>query len=333
MPNNDLFDKELNKKRFLRDYEIGESFTGFFVLRGKELRTRRDGEPFLALEFGDRSGRLSGNIWEDAERIYHELEIGGVVKLQGRIEQYRDSTQVAIKRLRRVRPDDEFDNKDFIPVSDIDPQEGLERLRRIVEGFSNLHLKNLLNAILNDDEVTERFIKAPGGKLWHHNRLGGLLEHTLSLCWICRFLAKTYREVDRDLLISGAILHDIGKIEEYGYETHIDYTDRGRLVGHIPLGAQLVSDFAAGIEDFPPNLLDQLQHLVLSHQAEFGSPVMPMTREAFLLHYSDQIDSKMDALRRISGDLQPDERWKFVRLLGRYIDLGESSDEQNNLDD
>ena len=328
MPTDDMFEKEITQKRYLRDYEIGEAFTGFFVLRGKELRTRRDGEPFLALEFGDRSGRLFGNIWEDAERIYNELEIGGVIKLQGRIEQYRDSKQVAVKRLRRAQPEDEFDNADFLPVSAVDPQEGLERLRKIATGFSNPHLRELLQEILNDSQIADQITQAPGGKLWHHNRLGGLLEHTLSLCWICRFLARTYTEVDRDLLIAGAILHDIGKIEEYRYDTHIDYTSRGRLVGHIPLGAQLVSDFAAGIDDFPAELLDQLQHLVLSHQAEYGSPVMPMTREAFLLHYADQIDSKMDALRRIGGELQPDERWKFVRLLDRYIDFGDGEDEQ-----
>ncbi len=318
------------EKRYLRDYEVGEEFTGFFVLRNKDLRTKRDGEPFLVLEFGDRSGRMSGIIWEDAERIYHDLEVGGIVKLQGRIEQYRDSLQVGIKRLRRAQDDDEVDNSDFIPVSSVDPQQGLERLMKIADGLSNPYLKKLLKAILENEELTPDLLKAPGGKFWHHNRLGGLIEHTLSLCWICRFLARMYPEADKDLLITGAILHDIGKIDEYRYDTLIDYTDRGRLVGHITIGAQMVADYAAGIEDFPSDLLDRLTHLVLSHQAEFDSPVLPKTREAFLLHYADQIDSKMDALRRISAELQPGERWKFVRLLDRFIDFGETVDDQDS---
>ncbi len=319
----------LSQKRHLRDYGLGEEFTGFFVIRSKDLRTKRNGEPYLVLEFGDRSGRLYGNIWEDAERVYRELEVGGVVKLQGRIEQYRDALQVGIRRLRPAQPDDEIDHSDLVPVSDIDPREGLERLRRNADTLANPFLKKLLKLILEDEELTPSLLKAPGGKLWHHNRRGGLIEHTLSLCWICRFLARMYPEVDRDLLLAGAILHDIGKIEEYSCDTLIDFTDRGRLIGHITIGAQIVADYAAEIDDFPPGLLDRLTHMILSHQAEFDSPVLPKIREAFLLHYADQIDSKMDAFRRISSELQPDEKWRFVRLLDRFINFSRADDDQD----
>lgn len=317
-------------KRFLRDYQVGEMFIGFCVLRSKELRSKRDGGTYLALKFGDRSGRLSGMLWEDAERLYHELEVGGIVKLQGRIEQYRDSLQVGVKKLRLATSDDDVDAADLLPASPDDPEESMVRLNNIVATIRNPFLRGLLENILTDEKITHALKRAPGGKLWHHNRLGGLLEHTLGVCTICRFLARMYPEIDRDILVAGAILHDIGKIEEFRYDTLIDYTDRGRLVGHITIGAQLVSERASRTLEFPPHLLDRINHLILSHQAEFGSPVLPATREAFLLHYADQIDSKMDALWRIEGDLQEGEQWKFVRLLDRFINFDKDEPEEDS---
>jgi len=310
--------------RGLRDFEVGESFTGFFVIRRKELRTKKDGGLYLALEFGDRTGRLSGNIWEEAERLYHDLSDGGVVKLQGVIENYRDSKQIVVKRLRPIHKDEVVVPEMFIACSPGEKDENFARLLALIGLLKNPDLKRLLDAFFTDELFAEAFAKAPGGKLWHHNRLGGLLEHTLSLARLARLLGRLYPELDKDLLLTGALLHDIGKVEEYRYETHIDYTDRGRLVGHIPLGSQWVAERAAKLENFPPALLDQVMHLVLSHQAEHGSPIQPATKEAFLLHYADQIDSKMDALRRIS-DEPGSGRWRYVRLLERYVDIGEGS--------
>jgi len=307
--------------RGLRDFEVGETFTGYFVIRRKELRSKRDGGFYLALEFGDRTGRLSGNIWDDAERLYAELNEGEAVKLQGFIETYRDSKQVGVKRIRPIRPDDQIDPASLIPSIEGDTWEMLERLKRIVGGMKNEHLKRLLSLFLDDPDFVEAFTRAPGGKLWHHNRLGGLMQHTLSLVRLVRLLGRFYPEIDRELLTAGAILHDIGKIEEYCYSTMIDYSDRGRLVGHISIGAQWIARRAADIPDFPAGLLDQLVHLVLSHQAEFGSPVQPATREAFILHYADQMDSKLDAFNRIAAEPVAG-RWKYVKLLERFIDLG-----------
>lgn len=320
---------EKHHKNGLRDHQVGETFTGFVVLRSKDLRTKRDGTPYLTLEFGDRSGRMTGIIWEDGERIYRELDVGGVIKLQGMIEQYRDSLQIAVKKLRRAEPEDNVDPAGFIKTTDEDPHVYLDKLRKIAATVGNHFLRELLNDFLADEDFSDALLRSPGGKLWHHNRLGGLLEHTLGVCQVCRFLVRIYPEADRDLLIAGAILHDIGKIEEYQYDTFIDYSDRGRLVGHITLSVQWVAERAGKIEGFPPELLDSLNHLVLSHQGEHGSPVQPATREAFLLHFADQIDSKMDALKRIEGELQPDERWKFVRLLDRFIDFGGTSDDKD----
>ncbi len=194
-------------------------------------------------------------------------------------------------------------------------------------GFTNPHLKSLLEELFADREFVAAFLRAPAGKLWHHNRIAGLIQHTAAVCRLCSILARMYPEVDRELLIAGAILHDIGKIEEFHYDTAIDYTDRGRLVGHIVIGAQRTAQRAAQISGFPPELLDSLLHLILSHQGEHGSPVLPATREAFLLHFADQIDAKMDALRRITGTMAAGEQWKFVKLLDRFLFLGSAGSE------
>ena len=311
--------------RHLRDYEVGESFTGFFVLRSRELRTRRDGAPYIVMEFGDCSGRLFGNIWDDAERLYHDFETGCIVKMQATIESYRGTNQVSIKRIRNLVPEDDVDNRDFIEATTIDVDKAYAKLCRIVGGFKNTHLQELLNTFLDDPEFEKSFKRAPGGKLWHHNRIGGLIEHTVAVLRLCRMMSRFYPEADTDLMVSGAILHDIGKIEEYRYDTAIDYTEHGRLVGHITIGASWVSEKAANIKEFPQETLDRLIHLILSHQGELahGSPVQPSTREAFLLHFADLIDSKMDALSRIRRKIPDDERWTFVKLLGRYIDVGD----------
>ncbi|MDP8239475.1 MAG: HD domain-containing protein [Candidatus Hatepunaea meridiana] len=317
-------------ERYLRDYEAGETFTGFFVLRKKDMRTKRDGGAYLMLEFGDRSGRLPGIVWNDAERIFSELKVGGIIKLNGRIELYRDDFQVGIRQLRAAVPEDNVDPSGFIEVSVIDPRENLDRLLEFVDAVSNQYLNKLLLSFLEDDEFVEKLLRTPGGKHWHHNRLGGLIEHTLGVCRVCRFLGRIYPDINKDLLVTGAILHDIGKVEEFSTDTMIDYTNRGRLVGHVSIGAHEVASRAASIEGFPVELLDRLIHLILSHQDEFGSPVLPEIREAFLLHYADQIDSKMDALNRIKGGLKEDERWKFVNLLNRWIDFSDSSEVQEN---
>jgi 3'-5' exoribonuclease len=320
----------LEGQRGLRDLTVGESFTGYYVIRRRELRTKKDGGFYLVLEFGDRTGRITGNLWDDAERLYADFEEGGVVKLRGVVEQYRDSKVVAVRQIRRAAASDPVATDALIPTIEGDPDQLFARLYGIIEGVRNEHLLRLLRAFFDDESFVGAFKRAPGGKLWHHNRLGGLLEHTLSLVRLMRLLSRRYPDVDRDLLITGALLHDIGKIEEYRYDTLIDYTDRGRLVGHIPLGGQWVSERAARLEGFPPALLDQVLHLVLSHQAEFGSPVQPMTREAFLLHYADQIDSKMDALKRIT-DEPGGGRWRFVKLLDRFIDIGRENDNHDSL--
>jgi len=307
--------------KFLKDLQVGDSFIGFYVLRKKELRSRRDGAPYLHLEFGDRSGRLRANLWDDAERLYHELEEEGIIKLQGMVETYQGQPQIAVKRLRRAQPDDEFNADDFLPISSLDARTALSLTRAYIRRVKNPYLNRLLEDFFSDEGFVNSFLRAPGGKLWHHNRIGGLAEHTLAVAKLCRIHSRLYPYIDEDLLITGALLHDIGKIEEYRCDTLIEYSDRGRFVGHIVIGAQWVQERLGRLEGFPPELADRLQHLILSHQAEFGSPVQPATREAFLLHYADQVDAKLDALKRIREGAADDSKWIWEPLLDRHLNL------------
>jgi len=308
-------------ERLLRQYDIGESFTLFCIVRKRELRTSRTGSSYLILEVGDRSGRLSGNIWSDAENLYFNYPEGTIAKIQGAIENYQGRKQIAFKKIRLANEEDNINPSDFLPVSAVEPEKNFLMLRNMAVSVTNPFLNKLLLGFFDDPVMADKMRRAPGGKLWHHDRIGGLIEHTLGICRVCKLLIRLYPNINRDLLIAGAILHDIGKVEEFTYDLFIDYSDRGRLVGHITIGAQMVIQHAALIENFPPDLLDKLTHLVLSHQAEFGSPVKPSTREAFLLHYADQIDSKMDALNSIARELPDGEKWTYVKLLEQWINL------------
>jgi len=313
----------MEEKKYLREHDVGTTFTNFCVVRKRDIRTSRNGSRYLVLEVGDRSGRLSGNVWEDVDNFYLTYPEGAIIKLMGVIDSYQGRKQFNIKKIRLAQPEDEVDQNDFLPTTATDPEKNINLLRNVALSLTNPHLRKLLISFFDDPAVLPAWTRAPGGKLWHHDRIGGLVEHTLGICRLCRLLARLYPDINRDLLIAGAILHDIGKIEEFTYKLSIDYSDRGRLVGHITIGSEMAAKRITAIEGFPKGLADQLQHLILSHQAEYGSPVKPATREAFLLHYADQIDSKMDALNSIAKELPPGEKWAWVNLLEQYVNFPE----------
>lgn len=313
------------EKKYLKDYQPGEVFIGFFVIRTKSIKFKKNGEPFLVLEIGDKSGRLSGNLWDDADRYNEHYQIGDIIKVKGLISEYNNQPQVNFQEHRLANSEDHYDISDFIPVSKIDFDQTKAFLFETIHSMHNPYLRQLLGLFFEDEKFFQAFSTAPAGKLWHHNRIGGLLEHTAALLRLILHFAELYPEADRDVLITGTLLHDMGKIEEYSYKTHIDYTDRGRLVGHIVLAAQWVHERAKLIPNFPADILDQVTHLILSHQGEHDTPVQPATREAFLLHFADLIDSKMDALSRIQSTKSPFEKWVWVNLLNRYIMLDDDN--------
>ena len=314
----------------IRDFKAGDKVLAFFVLRRKELKTRHDsGDTYLSLELADASGRILGSLWDDVQKHFDALNRGDVVKVKGRVIDFHQRAHLSIEKIRKAVKEDEYDLAKLVPVVEQDRDELFDRVRKLVASVKNLHLKTLLERTFADERIRHGFYNAPGGKLWHHNYLGGLMEHTLSVTEIALKVGQTYPGVDRDLLLAGGLLHDIGKIETYEYKTVIDFTDRGRLLGHIVIGAQIVNDQIKALPDFPDELRDRLLHLILSHQGklEQASPVVPMTLEGLILYYADELDSKANAFLRIRRKEAQHGKWSaYVRLLERHLYFGRHSE-------
>jgi 3'-5' exoribonuclease len=313
------------KTLFVKDLKPGNEVTGFFVLRKKEIR-EYDGQRFLKLELGDKTGRIDGVVWENFDQITDEAQTGEFVKIKGWVTTYRDNPQIKVDRLRKAK-EDELDLSDFLPISDKDLDALFEEFKKVVITIKDSYLRKLLELLLEDSHLMEKMKITPGGKLWHHAYVGGLLAHTINVVWICEKAAGMYDLVNRDLLITGALVHDMGKVLTYSAKGYFDYTDEGRLVGHIVAGVELVNEKMRAIDSFPPNLAMQLKHLILSHQGqlEYASPVVPQTLEAIILHYADEMDAKADAFAHIIKTQKAEGKvWSdWVNLINRYIYLGE----------
>ncbi len=318
--------------KMIKDLRPGDELISFVVLRKKEMKSKRDSdESYLSLEFGDASGRITGTIWENVHEHYNTLEKGDIVKVKAKVINFKERPHLNIQNIRNAEDNDEYDLTQLIAVVPKNRDELFSHLDELIAGVENPYLKTLLNMIFSDAEIRKNLRNAPAGKLWHHNYLGGLLEHTLAVTDISDKVGQMYPETNRDLLIAGALLHDIGKIDAYNYKTMIDFTDEGRLVGHIVIGAQLVSDKIKLVDNFPEKLKMQIIHLILSHQGklEQASPVLPMTIEGIILYYADELDSKANAFSRIrKKEKRAGSNWSsYVQLLNRYLYFG---DEEND---
>lgn len=238
-------------------------------------------------------------MWEGFEESVKDVGRDDFVKVQGRVEAYRGRNQLIIEKLRKAK-NGEVQPEDFLPRTSEDVEQLYARLKEFAASIGNAWLKQLVNGVIEDPAIVPRLKRAPAAKSMHHAYLGGLLEHVVSLCGLCRAVAGRYPEVDADLLLTGAILHDIGKLEELTYERAFDYSTEGQLLGHILMEFEQVSKRIDAIAGFPRELKALVQHLLVSHHGryEFGSPKLPMFREAVLLHYLDDLDSKMAAMRR-----------------------------------
>lgn len=338
------------KQKPIKELAVGDEIIAFFILRKKELRVKKaDGEPYLNLELGDASGRIFATLWEQIAELDEVLQTGDIVKVKGTVIEYKNRLLLNIEKIRKATAEDNVRPEQFLPKSSKSVEEMLAELRELISNINNPYCQQVLQLIFSENGLTSvskisKFAVSPAGKLWHHNRIGGLLEHTLAVAHICNQVAQHYAQseekplIDRDLLITAALLHDIGKIESYRTEKgFIELTDEGRLLGHIPIGYQIVETAIEQIPDFPRELRKQLLHLILSHHGELeqGAPVVPMTLEAIILYYVDELDSKVDAFRRIiKGDIiaqrnsEPNSTspgnqegaWsRYVKLLDRFI--------------
>ncbi len=286
------------KSPFVHELKPDEIATAVFLVQSKEIRQKRTGEPYLSLTLSDRTGEIEARMWDNVAEVMDTFERDHFIKIRGQLQIYNTRPQLIIHRLRRML-DTEVDFADFFPASLRDPEEMWAELRQIVAGLPDADLRRLLDAFLDDPEIAARYRVSPAAKSIHHAFRGGLLEHVLSLCSVARPVAAHYRTIDWSLLVTGIVLHDIGKIYELTYERGFGYSAEGQLIGHIALGLRMLSDKLRAFPDFPERLRTLVEHMVLSHHGklEFGSPKVPLFPEALLLHYLDDMDSKMECMR------------------------------------
>ncbi len=288
------------KSTFIADLQPNQDATSIFLVQSKDIRQKRTGEPYLSLSLADRTGEIEAKMWDNVADVMDTFDRDDFVKAKGRVQVFQNRLQFTIHKLRRA-DESEVAFEDFFASSERDPEEMFAELRQMVSLVGNPHLKGLLEAVLDDQDIAERLRRAPAAKSVHHAYLGGLLEHVLSLCQLCRLAAGQYKFVDLDLLLAGAILHDIGKVYELAFRRSFHYTDDGQLLGHIVLGLRILDDKVRALPDFPPRLRNLIAHLIISHhgELEFGSPKIPLFAEAVLLHHLDNMDAKMEAVRAL----------------------------------
>src|SRR6266571_5018732 len=307
------------KTSYVTDLNSEQSITSFFLVCEKEIRNTREGKPYLRLELGDRSGTIEARMWDQFESAVKDVNRDDFVKVQARVEIYRNRPQLALLQLRLAKPE-EIDLADFLPASKADVFKLYEQLLEFAGFIANPFLKKLVAAILGDPAIAAKYKRAPAAKVMHHAYLGGLIEHVISLCGLAKQAAAHYPELDVDLLLTAAILHDVGKLDELCYDRAIAYTVEGQLLGHIMMEFETVSKAMDTIEGFPANLKTVVQHLLISHhgQYEFGSPKLPMIREALVFHYLDDLDSKLAAVRAALALDSGEPEWSaYSGALGR----------------
>ncbi len=282
----------------LASFDEGKLFDSYFLVLAKQQRTTKQNKPYLNLVLGDRTGPIEARVWEPGDpRIAREFERGDLVKVRGCVSRFDDRLQLKVDQLRKAQAG-EADKMDMLPATTRDVGELWRELEASVESMTNPHLKQLLKELLADPEIGQAYREAPAARQLHHAWLGGLLEHVVSLLGLAERVAAHYAMLDRDLLITGVILHDIGKIRELEWDMGFDYTVEGVLLGHIQMGVDLVEKAIASLPDFPDRLRTLVLHMILSHHGklEFGSPKLPMIPEALVLNFLDDLDAKMQAM-------------------------------------
>ncbi len=309
------------KDFFLRDCPEHENkvITSTFVCISKQVKPKKTGEPYLALTLGDRCGQVEAKMWDNVEDALNAFEQDDFLKVKGLLNKYKNRFQITIHKLRRLG-DSEVDYSDYLPKTTKDIGELWQTLVDFVATFQNVHLQALVKAFMDDPEIAEAYRNAPAAKTLHHAYIGGLLDHVVSLFRSCDLLCRNYPQVDRDLLLTGAFLHDIGKIHELSYNRSFAYTTRGQLLGHMIIELEMLQAKLASLPDFPPELKTLIEHLIISHhgQYDFGSPKLPMIREALVFHYMDDMDSKMAAVRAALASGAGEDQWSaYSNALGR----------------
>lgn len=298
------------------------------VVARKDWRESVNGR-FLLFQFVDRNGPLKGVLWQPGSEVDNEINVNDVVRVKGDLKLYQGSYELHIASIEKLNSQD-YDPSRFLPTSREEPSKLREDILVLIGAIDNKYLRSLLESIFGDEAFMKKFLRWPAARIWHHSYLGGLAEHVRDMARIAVCASQVYPEVDKDLLVAGILLHDLGKAQELEVTNKIDYGDAGRLLGHIALGLQVVEDAIRAVPDFPSELALRLKHMILSHHGELehGSPVVPMTIEAILLHYIDNLDAQTrGALQALDREgVKPSNWTEYVKVLDRFLYRGERAE-------
>lgn len=310
------------KSIYVEQLSPGDEFSDIFALRTVELKEYSGGR-MIIMELVDRTGRIKGVLWEFSPKLLDTLKAGQIYRIEGAVGTYKGESQVTIQHIERY---DDYDPDDFIPRGEYSYDELEKRLENSISRIEDADYRGLLENLFSDAELKKSYLNGVGGKLWHHNYIGGLAEHSLSMFELCFDFCGNYSELDAGLLLTAALIHDIGKIRTYSIDTAIDYTGEGRLLGHIVIGDEIIREAISRVKDFPESKETELRHLILAHQGtlEQASPVVPKMAEAVALYSADLLDSKLAAFRRIrKKEKRPGVEWSnYVNLLDTHIYFG-----------
>jgi 3'-5' exoribonuclease len=317
----------VGKRQFVRNVTLGDDVDDVFSVKYKKPPRKYANGFMFEVRVADRTGDITVKFWGPADeasvrRIYDAFRDGDVVRIKGQATTYRDVMEISVNAesggLVRPVQSSEYSYGDFVGSSEKDPNQMMTQLNSHIEKIENPHLQRLLSSFFSDEGFVDKFKRAPASISIHANWIGGLLEHTLNVTDICDFLTKTYPKLDKDLLLAGAILHDIGKVIEYSVTTNIDESTDGMLRGHIVAGAEMITGACENIPDFPENLKLKMAHMILSHHGkpEQGSPKKPQFPEAAVVNLADDMDAQIEQYIRVKGEAQTDDQWAYSKRLG-----------------
>jgi 3'-5' exoribonuclease len=317
-------------RRFINQLTERDTIDQVFLVADKQLRANRNGNLYVQIRLSDKTGSLTGMLWNASESIYNSFENGCYLRVQGTTQLYNGALQMIVTRIERVDPTS-VDEADFVTVRAAELEKLAARLAELLRGMKTGHLRALAESFLIDEAFMAKFTSAPAGVKNHHAHRGGLLQHVVSLMEVCAAVAPLYPEIDPDLLRIGAFLHDAGKIDELSYERDLGYTDEGQLIGHLVMAVGMVKEKVREAEKlsgetFPRELQLRIEHMIVSHHGEyeFGSPKLPMTLEAIALHYLDNLDAKLYSVgQMLQEDMNSESPWtSYNQAMGRKFFKG-----------
>lgn len=312
-------------KIFVKDIKEKDQIDSTFLVKNKSTPIGKSGKPYLVIGLGDRTGTLDARVWDNAEAMAQGFDVEDFVRVRGTVNLYQKRLQLIVHGIEKVSKKD-VNSADYLPSSQYDAEVMYKTLLAIAKGMKNKYLRQLVLDTLEDPEIRPKYLRCPAARSIHHAWIGGLLEHTLSICQVMLFMASHYKHLDLDLLIVGAVFHDIGKIWEFNFESNVSYTDAGKLIGHLVMGVELVEKRASKIPGFPEDMKIICKHLVVSHhgKVEYGSPKLPSTPEALVVAMIDELDSKISALQTfMENERTKGEPWSgYSSVFDRYFFLG-----------